>query len=310
MLKKNQDGFALIMTIWVLVFLTIAVMSFTLSSRWSLASTMNFKYETEAYYLALTGYDEAVRYLMNDNDTRRDFIDENGVFHVDRDHEPLNGDTPLYNGDVSMKISDEQARININRTGLQTLRKLLRYAGVESDSEDTLVDCLLDWIDADDAHRLNGAEDEYYEDFGYVAKNRPLDTVEELLLVKGYSKELLYGSDRYNAIYPLITTFGDGSFNVNTAGRTLMGIMGVSEIDMENVLRYRDVETGGLASVPPNMRALGFRTTYSRYLRVEVTAQAEKSGIKYKITAIVKRIPWKSGYRIETVFWRENVIYS
>jgi general secretion pathway protein K len=298
------------MTIWVIIFLTIAAMSFSLSTRWSLASTHNFRQETEAYYVALSGVDMARNYLMNDTDPRIDYIDEKGVFYVDKDHEPLGDNISLYSGTVEINITDEQARINLNRTNQRNLRKLLQYAGVEQDKEDAYVDCLLDWIDADDAHHLNGAEDEYYEDLGYKSKNGPLDTVEELLLVKEYSEELLYGSDDYTALYPLVTTFGDGTFNVNTADAELMSLLGVSEIDIENVMRYRDSESGGLSSVPSGLRSFGFTTTFSRYVRVTVSAEVKESGIKYLITAVIKRIPDKDGYRLETVFWREDVKYS
>ncbi len=92
------------MTMWVLVFLSVAVMSFTLSSRWSMASTNNFKQESEAYYLALSGFDIAQNYLMNDNNKTVDFIDENGVFYIDRDHEPLSEKMQLYNGTIEIWI--------------------------------------------------------------------------------------------------------------------------------------------------------------------------------------------------------------
>lgn len=298
------------MTMWVLVFLSVAVMSFTLSSRWSLASTNNFKQEAEAYYLALSGFDIAQNYLMNDKNTAIDFIDENGTFYVDREHEALPEKVQLYNGTVEIRITDEQARVNINRTNQNVIRSLLQYSGVESDKEDTLIDCLLDWIDQDDAHHLNGVEDEYYEDFGYRSKNGPLDTVEELLLVKDFSRELLYGSDDYNAMYPLVTTFGDGLYNVNTASRDFMRMLGVSEIDIENVMRYRDRESGGLSSVPSSLSTFGFRTTFSTFLRIEVTAEVKESGVKYIITAITKRVQKGNGYRLDTVFWREDVTYS
>jgi len=60
-----------------------------------------------------------------------------------------------------------------------------------------LVDALIDWRDSDDNPRPLGAESEYYEslDPGYHVKNEPFETLEELLLVKGFTREILYGED-------------------------------------------------------------------------------------------------------------------
>ena len=68
-------------------------------------------------------------------------------------------------------------------------------ANIPSTEWDTMIDCLEDWIDENDLHGLNGAEsdDPFYQERGYPVKNGPLDSVEELLLVKGWGPEILYG---------------------------------------------------------------------------------------------------------------------
>jgi DNA uptake protein ComE-like DNA-binding protein len=60
-----------------------------------------------------------------------------------------------------------------------------------------IIDAILDWLDPDDIARPNGAEREYYAGLSppYAPKNGPFETVEELLLVKGITPQLLYGMD-------------------------------------------------------------------------------------------------------------------
>ena len=60
-----------------------------------------------------------------------------------------------------------------------------------------LADAILDFIDADDTPRTNGCEFEFYESLSppYPAKNSPLESLEELLLVRGVTPDLLYGED-------------------------------------------------------------------------------------------------------------------
>ncbi len=60
-----------------------------------------------------------------------------------------------------------------------------------------LADAILDFIDNDDMPRTNGCESEYYTGLSpaYSAKNSPLESLDELLLVRGVTSEVLYGED-------------------------------------------------------------------------------------------------------------------
>ena len=60
-----------------------------------------------------------------------------------------------------------------------------------------LADAILDFIDSDETARENGCESEYYESLTppYPAKNSPLESLDELLLVRGVTLGLLYGED-------------------------------------------------------------------------------------------------------------------
>lgn len=58
-----------------------------------------------------------------------------------------------------------------------------------------IADAILDWIDEDDEVREYGAEFSDYSSLGYAPKNGPLETIEELLMVRGVTPELLFGRD-------------------------------------------------------------------------------------------------------------------
>ena len=87
-------------------------------------------------------------------------------------------------------LSDEAGKISLNVASKDTLLKL---PGMTAE----LVDALLDWRDADAESRTNGAEQEYYDTLPtpYVAKNGPVATVEELLLIKGFDARVVFGED-------------------------------------------------------------------------------------------------------------------
>lgn len=85
---------------------------------------------------------------------------------------------------------DEGGKIDVNTASEEML------AGLELLTPD-LLDGLLDYRDGDSDARPGGAEQEYYDRLPhpYVIPNGPLSTIEELLLVKGFTGDLVYGED-------------------------------------------------------------------------------------------------------------------
>jgi len=103
---------------------------------------------------------------------------------------------------IRFGLADESARLNLNT--LLALDQKDPKAGVARQvlmglpgmSED-IADAILDWMDPDDEPREFGAEIDSYASLSpaYAAKNGPLDTIEELLLVRGVTPALLFGMD-------------------------------------------------------------------------------------------------------------------
>jgi hypothetical protein len=101
---------------------------------------------------------------------------------------------------VRYGLEDESARLNVNILVLadelisEGGRTLLTALPAMTDD---IADAILDWIDEDDETRPFGAERDYYEqlDPPYTCKNGPLDTVEELLLIRGVTPQMLFGKD-------------------------------------------------------------------------------------------------------------------
>ena len=62
---------------------------------------------------------------------------------------------------------------------------------------ETIAEAILDWIDEDDETRQQGAERDYYSSLTppYAPRNGPPATIEELLLVRGVTPQLLFGAD-------------------------------------------------------------------------------------------------------------------
>lgn len=106
-------------------------------------------------------------------------------------------------------LENESGRLNLNSLLLADQqeenggRTLLM--GVPGMTED-VADAIMDWLDPDDEPREFGCELEYYvgQSPPYSPKNGLFDTVDELLLVRGVTPQILYGLDinRNGAIDP------------------------------------------------------------------------------------------------------------
>ncbi|MBM4075877.1 MAG: general secretion pathway protein GspK, partial [Planctomycetes bacterium] len=96
-------------------------------------------------------------------------------------------------------LMDESAKLNLNlldRLKLddeQVHTLLMNLPGMTVET----ADCILDWIDTDDTRRPYGAESDFYESLTppYRAKNGPIESLDELLMVQGVTPALLYGED-------------------------------------------------------------------------------------------------------------------
>lgn len=90
------------------------------------------------------------------------------------------------NGEFRMEIVDAASRIDLNSATEAQLLKL----GMLQDQ----VDALLDWREAGQVPRGQGAKDEVYNALTtpYNAKTAPFDSVNELLLVRGFTAADLY----------------------------------------------------------------------------------------------------------------------
>jgi general secretion pathway protein K len=187
----NQRGVALLVVLWIFIFLLVVAFDFSTSVREEATAANRYSDETQGYYIALAGFERGV-YEFLQQSTGRDTLQTEkkaDIFDGDWHEEALGG------GSFRVRWVDEAGKININRADEETLRRVFTNLGVEEPTKAILVDSIMDWRDPDDLHRLSGAENDYYRSLTppYTAKNGPLDTVEDLLWVRGMTSELFYG---------------------------------------------------------------------------------------------------------------------
>lgn len=104
----------------------------------------------------------------------------------------------IYSG-YRFGLENESAKLNLNTLLAegaedQAQMRLMALPGMTVE----IADAILDWLDADVSPRTNGAEAEAYAQATppYEPRNGPIADLDELLLVRGVTPELLYGIDQ------------------------------------------------------------------------------------------------------------------
>jgi general secretion pathway protein K len=187
----NQRGAALLIVLWIFIFLLVVAFDFSASVREEATAAQRYNDETQGYYLALAGFQRGVYEILQQSAGR-------GALEADKRVDIFDGswhEETLGDGVFRVRWLDEGGKINVNRADERTLRRVFTNLGVEEPGRTILVDSIMDWRDPDNLHRLNGAENEYYRSLTppYTARNGPFDTVEDLLWVRGVTAELFYG---------------------------------------------------------------------------------------------------------------------
>jgi general secretion pathway protein K len=242
---RSEKGIALIMVLWVITILMTLVISFSFLIRTDGYSTIFFKEGVQKKFIAEAGIERAILEIYHRQTYREKTVTVEGNEVVRIDGRPYTG--RIESGKYTFRLLSESGKIDINKmtdlTGL-VLKNLLLNFNVPQDKADTIVDSILDWIDADNLRRLNGAEDEYYLSLPvpYKARNAPLDTLEELLLIKGITPAILFGNSQQKGIIYYLTIYGTSSkININAASReVLLALPGLTPEAVQRIIDQRE----------------------------------------------------------------------
>ena len=110
-------------------------------------------------------------------------------------------DVDLGPGKFTVTIQDLERKFNlsaITEANPLILERALTLVGADSSDIPTIIDSYFDWVDADNKTHLAGAESPDYLRMPapYFAKNGPVDDIRELLLIKGMTEQIFWGTAR------------------------------------------------------------------------------------------------------------------
>jgi len=213
---RSERGAALVLALLVLALLMTLVLEFDRSVRLELRAAGNYRDGTAAFYLARIGLATGQALL------EEDLLTATGSDDLEEPWALEGGSVPVGGGSVRLSIVDEERFFPVNALVVaggvkqperaEQFRRLLDALEID----EQIADALVDWIDEDDEAQPGGAESDYYESLPapYRARNGPIESLDELLFVKGMTAE------HYRRLAPHLTTVlpvGDKFTNLNTA---------------------------------------------------------------------------------------------
>lgn len=277
--RENQSGIALVVVLWVVFLLAIMVQSFSADVKTNLQITRNLVENGQARAMADGAVHRAIDILIRKRKERTPVFDA----------QPLQMTGP--EGSIEVDIQDEAGRIDLNTAPNALLAGLFRSVGVLEDKAKSLVDAIADWRDPDSLRRLHGAEDSDYRqaNLRYWAKDRPFESVDELMLVLGMTPDI------FEAVAPALTVFS-GKRGIDVRAAPVQALRALAPHDPDGVSRFlgarRGLETAALNSAFRDLRiSRRFISTSSRVtFSIRATART-KTGAVFVRGAVVRLTP-------------------
>lgn len=210
---------ALLLVLWAILMLTGAVVVWMAWIHSDLELAADRTHEMEARAMALSGIAIGKHPLVSERTPGLE--------------EALDGQRGF-----RVRIVGEGGKLNINwllagedPRKLAILGLWLETHGLDFKQRETLVDCLLDYVDGDNLRRLNGAE----EDESYIPANRPFQSLDEIELVKNVGPLVISPGWKEQ-----LTIYSQGPIDLSAADESILRMLpGMSEARIARFLIIR-----------------------------------------------------------------------
>ena len=158
---EDQRGVAIVIVLWVIMVLSLLISGFAFTMHVETQIASYARKELKAEMLARSGIEVAKMQLLLHQQSAADA----GYDALNQDwatNEELYVNHELGDGVFNVKIMDEESKMPINSESEAQLMQLMSLLSVDPSDGDIIVDSILDWKEAGDLHRLNGAKTDYY----------------------------------------------------------------------------------------------------------------------------------------------------
>jgi general secretion pathway protein K len=256
----GQRGAALILVLLMVSILVVLVIETMRAMQVEGAGARHFRDSLQAEGVAKSGVNLAMSLLAID-------LAENEVDHPGEPWAQVTKADALpvqlpEEGTLEGNVVDEASKFPINYLvdedgkPQDTYKKVLtglltnQPFALEEEEAEGLVSAITDWLDKDDETGGElGAESDYYQQLEqpYECKNSRFTSLAELQLVRGMTEELYFGAEENPGLGDILTVYGNGKININTATPLILKALVGSSVSedtaeawAESVVAYRE----------------------------------------------------------------------
>lgn len=185
-IRRAAHGQALVPVIFVMLILTTLAITFATSAHREIKASANFNVQTQRYFVEQGAVTYAMSALAQTSNNGATY----GIIPASADTD-ANGWMQIGDAWVKIDSMDTAGLIDLNTVTATTLGQI----PVLQQNPDVAA-AMIDWRTTSTTPSTNGAKSEYYNTLSppYDSKNGPYDSVEELLLVKGVTPTILFGT--------------------------------------------------------------------------------------------------------------------
>ena len=307
---KGERGFVLLAVLLVLTLLAVVVTELAFSARLEASMVRSYRDGVLGRHLAEAAVQQAIREIATPAQVVA--LDEAGhlVFYralpgqttPTRLPALLRARVALGPGEFSYRLADESARLAINTVGADRVDRLLEALGIDRTRRDIITDSLQDWRDANELHRLHGAESAFYLALPvpYRARNANLQDPMELLQVRGVTPDLYWGAADRPGLGELVTAAAVSAVNLNTASPLVLTALGLSDAEVADVVQTR--VRAPYPSVPGRFAGRGLAVGSSAF-RIEAEGWVA-GAVRSRVVAVVQRGGRSAPLAATIVSWR------
>jgi len=281
------------MVLWLLLLITISTSAYTLMARMDQLEAHTVLWSTKARLAAEAGINLGILSLRDPDDDSRWIADG-------RPYELQYQDAV-----VEIRFTDERGKLNLNEADEESLQRLFVANELDEEEAHLLASAVLDWIDADNLVRPDGAEEEEYASAGYQVgpANREFIMVAELLQVLGMPWEL------YQKLEPGLTVWSEKSGLPDPAYGPTEALLALPDMTRDEVEKFvadrqsRDGTDATLLSLPNGQAvvASGLGVTYSI-----VSKATLPNGVWDQVEATIRLGGNRDGLPFSILSWKEG----
>lgn len=308
-LLAGEQGVALVLVLWISTLFGLMLAGFAFSMRVETDTVKNFQDHAQALRLAESGIVQALAELEQAPASMQEGTEARPVW-------PARFTQRLGAGQYQVMVTNEDSRLSLNHVSETVLRKLLVQTGVTDEVlQDTIAASIMDWRDLDEVERPNGAESAYYQTrlVPHASKNALFQQIEELLSVRGMTRDILYGNigdparrerllasspdqrefteGEYLGLARFVTAHGSGRIDQSLAEPDVLAAMGVPEDRIRELVAARSSAVG--RNIP-------------KLLHLEARGLLDHSPIATTVVAVVAMEGASRTTRYRVLAWQEQ----